>query len=225
VNEVLVLPNLRSVAKRAGHNLIEGKLIPLVVFLTFLALAGGTVAVLAALACSVACITFRVSTGRRVPGLVIVSAVGLAARTIAATATGSMVFYFLQPTVSTALIGAAFLLSVGFGRPLAERLAHDFCPFDEATADHPHLKQFFVRLSLLWSLTSMLNAALTLWLLLTQPVTTFIVIKSFVGPGFTTLTLMVAIGWFRVTTRGSGVRLVFASGAPRHTSVSILAGE
>jgi len=220
VNEVLVIPNLRSVAKLAGHNLIEGKLIPLVVFLTFLGFAGSQGAVVAALAWSVACITFRVSTGRRVPGLVILTAVGLAARTIAAMATGSMVVYFLQPTVSTALVGAAFLVSVGFGRPLAEKLAHDFCPFDEATAHHPHLKQFFVRLSLLWSVTSMLNAALTLWLLLTQPVTTFVVIKSVLGPGFTTLTLVLAIAWFRFTTRSSGVRLVFAPG-PRPTASAL----
>jgi hypothetical protein len=72
-----------------------------------------------------------------------------------------MVVYFLQPTASTALVGAAFLVSVGVRRPLAEKLARDFCPFDEATAQHPHLRQFFVRPGLLWSFTSMVNAAIT----------------------------------------------------------------
>ena len=225
MNEVLVIPNLRSVARRAGQNLIEGKLIPLVVFLSFLGFAGSTGAVLAALVWSVACIAFRMSTGRRVPGLVVLTAVGLAARTIAAVATGSMVVYFLQPTVSTALVGAAFLVSVGMGRPLAEKLAHDFCPFDEATAHHPRLRQFFVRLSLLWFVTSMLNAAITLWLLLTQPVTTFVVVKSFLGPGFTAITVLLAFGWFRFTTRNSGLRVVFASPPPRVSSASLLAVE
>jgi len=213
VSDVLVIPNLRAVAKRAGHNLVEGKLIPLLVFLAFLKFTGSTAAVVAAFAWSVACITFRVSTGRRVPGLVILAAAGLAARTIAAIATGSMVVYFLQPTASTALVGAAFLVSVGVGRPLAEKLAHDFCPFDETTASHPQLRQFFVRLSLLWSLTSMINAALTLWLLLTQPVTTFVVVKSFLGPGFTALTMVIAVGWFRFSSRNNGVRFVFESAA------------
>jgi len=160
-----------------------------------------------------------------VPGLVVLTAVGLAARTIAAVATGSMVVYFLQPTVSTALVGAAFLVSVGMGRPLAEKLAHDFCPFDEATARHPHLRQFFVRLSLLWFVTSMLNAAITLWLLLTQPVTTFVVVKSFLGPSFTVITVLLAIGWFRFTSRNSGLRVVFASSPPRTPSPSLLAVE
>jgi hypothetical protein len=225
VNEVLVIPNLRSVARRAGHNLVEGKLIPLVVFLSFLGFAGSKGAVVAAFVWSIACITFRLSTGRRVPGLVVLTAVGLAARTIAALATGSMVVYFLQPTVSTALVGAAFLVSVGVGRPLAEKLAHDFCPFDEATAQHPHLRQFFVRLSLLWSVTSLLNAGLTLWLLLTQPVTTFVVVKSFLGPGFTTVTVLLAIGWFRFTSRSKGLRVVFESSAPRAANASLLAVE
>ncbi|HUP73455.1 MAG TPA: VC0807 family protein [Acidimicrobiales bacterium] len=225
MSDVLVIPNLRAVARRAGHNLVEGKLIPLLVFLSFLKFAGSAAAVVAALVWSMGCITFRLSTGRRVPGLVILTAAGLAARTIAAIATGSMVVYFLQPTASTALVGAAFLISVGVGRPLAEKLAHDFCPFDEATARHPHLRQFFVRLSLLWSFTSMLNAALTLWLLLTQPVTTFMVVKSFIGPGFTTVTLVIAIGWFRFSTRNNGIRFVFASGADPSLRPSPLAVE
>lgn len=114
-------------------------------------------------------------------------------------------------------------MSVGIRRPLAEKLAHDFCPFDEATARHPHLRQFFVRLSLLWSVTSMINAAITLWLLLTQPVTTFVVVKSFLGPGFTTLTFVVAIGWLRFSSRNKGVSFVFAPAAkrvPRRSSVA-----
>jgi hypothetical protein len=225
VSEVLVIPNLRAVVSRAGHNIVEGKLIPLLVFLSFLKFAGSTAAVVAAFAWSVSCITFRLSTGRRVPGLVILTAAGLAARTLAAIATGSMVVYFLQPTASTALVGGAFLVSVGVRRPLAEKLAHDFCPFDETTARHPHLRQFFVRLSLLWSLTSMINAAITLWLLLTQPVTTFVVVKSFLGPGFTTLTLVIAIGWFRFSARSNGVRFVFAPAAKRVPHRSRFAGE
>jgi hypothetical protein len=224
VKETLVLPNLRAVARRVGHSLIEGKLIPVVVFLSFLGFVGRTGAVLAALAWSLACITFRLSTGRRVPGLVVLTAVGLVARTIAALATGSMVVYFLQPTVSTALVGTAFLVSVGVRRPLAAKLAHDFCPFEAATALHPRFHQFFVRLSLLWFVTSMINASLTLWLLLTQPVTTFVVVKSFLGPGFTTLTVLLAIGWFQFTNRNHGLRLVFASSAPR-LPPSVLAVE
>ncbi len=82
-----------------------------------------------------------------------------------------------------------------------------------------------MRLSLLWFVTSMINASLTLWLLFTQPVSTFVLVKSFVGPGFTTLTVLLAIGWFRFTTRNNGLRIVFASAAPRLPRPSALAVE
>jgi hypothetical protein len=72
---------------------------------------------------------------------------------------------------------------------------------------------------------SMINAALTLWLLLTQPVTTFVVVKSFLGPGFTTLTIGASAVWFRFTMRRSGLRIVFASSTRRPRVESTLAFE
>jgi hypothetical protein len=190
---------------------LEGKVIPLVLFLGFLDLLGTTGALLAALGWSVAVVIYRVSTGSTVPGLVILSTIGLAAKTALALATGSLVVYFLQPTITTALVGVAFLASVPLKRPLAEKLAHDFCPFDADTAEHPMLRLFFLRLSLLWAFTSLVNAGFTLWLLLTQEVTTFVLIKSFTGPTFTAVTLGVAVIWFRRRMRASGYQLHFGN--------------
>lgn len=180
-------------------------------FLGFLDLLGTTGALLAALGWSLAVIAYRMSTGKKVPGLVVLSAIGLAAKTALALATGSLVVYFLQPTITTALVGFAFLVSVPLKRPLAERLAHDFCPFDAETAEHPMLRLFFLRLSLLWAFTSLVNAGFTLWLLFTQDVTTFVLIKSFTGPTFTALTLGAAALWFRRRMNRSGFRLEFGS--------------
>jgi hypothetical protein len=195
-------------ARHALPNVVEGKLIPLAIFLGFLELAGTTCAVLAALAWSLSCIGWRLATGRKVPGLVVLSAIGLGAKTVLAVATGSVVVYFLQPTITTALVGAAFLVSVPLRRPLAERLAHDFCPFDADTADHPHVRAFFVRLSLLWAATSLTNACVTLWLLFTQPIATFVVIKSFLGPAAAASAIGVAVLWFRTTARRAGLSVV-----------------
>jgi hypothetical protein len=214
VSQHIVIPGLRAIAGQAWPNLVEGKLVPLVLFLGFLKLAGITGAVLAALAFSLGCVGYRVGTRRRVPGLVVLSAVGLTAKTILAVATGSLVVYFLQPTITTALVGAAFLVSVPLGRPLAEKLAKDFCPFDPDTAAHPELRGFFLRLSLLWAATSMANAAITLWLLITQSVTTFVLVKSFLGSASTALTLLVGAVWFRHRMHRAGVRVVFARSMP-----------
>lgn len=191
--------------------MIEGKVIPLVLFLGFLEFAGLTGALITALGWSLAVIGYRLSTGRSIPGLVLLSAIGLAAKTVLALATGSVVVYFLQPTISTALVGLAFLFSVPLGRPLAGKLAKDFCPFDAETESHPMLRLFFLRLSLLWAFTSLVNAAVTLWLLFTQPITTFVVIKSFMGPSFTAVTLLVAVLWFRRRMRREGLDLTFGA--------------
>ncbi len=207
----LVIPGPRAVMRHALPNVIVGKLIPVALFLIFLDLAGTTGALLTALGWSLAVVVQRVATGQTVPGLVVVSTIGLVAKTILALATGSLVVYFLQPTIATALVGLAFLVSVPMGRPLAERLAHDFCPFDPDTAEHPMLRLFFLRLSLLWAFTSLVNAGFTFWLLFTQDVTTFVVIKSFLGPVFTTVTLLIAVLWFRMRLRRAGLRLEFGS--------------
>ncbi len=206
----LVIPGPRAILRHSWRTVLEGKVIPVAIFLGFLELVGTMGALLSALFWSVSVMLYRMKKREKVPGLIVLSTLGLGARTVLALATGSWVVYFLQPTVATALVGLAFLVSVPMGRPLAERLAHDFCPFDTETADHPMLRLFFTRLSLLWAFTSLVNAGITLWLLLTQSVTTFVVIKSFLGPSFTAVTLATAAIWFRFRMQRQGLKLQFS---------------
>jgi len=194
--------------------MLEGKLIPLVLFLVVVELMGTMPALLVALAWSLSCVAYRLSARKRVPGLIVLSTVGLAAKTVFALATGSVFVYFLQPTITTALVGGAFVVSVCCGRPLAEKLAHDFCPFDPDTASHPELRRFFSRLSLLWAFTSIINASVTLWLLLTQSVTTFVLVKSLLGPASTLVTLLVGGAYFRYRAARVGLRVQFSRPAP-----------
>jgi hypothetical protein len=142
--------------------------------------------------------------------LIVLSTVALLARTIAALATGSMVIYFLQPTISTVLVGLAFMISVPLGNPLAQKLAYDVFPFDDATKSHPLVRQFFVRLSAIWAVTSMVNASITVWLLLTQSVTTFVLVKSVLGPITAVVTIGAASIWFRLTLSRTGTSLTWS---------------
>jgi hypothetical protein len=206
----IVIPNLRAMARHALPNVVEGKLVPLVLFVAFLEVIGTAWALLVALAWSVGAIAVRTATGRRVPGLVVLSATTLAARTAAALATGSMVVYFLQPTITTFVVGAAFLVSVPLGSPLARKLAYDLLPFDDATKAHPLVERFFVRLSLFWAFTSLVNATITVWLLLTQSTTTFVVVKSVLGPLTGTVTVAAMAAWFWIASTRSGTRIVWS---------------
>lgn len=214
-SRVLVVPNPRSIARHALPAMIEGKVIPVVLFVGFLRFAGAATAVLVALAWSLASIARRLVLRRRVSGVVVLSAVGLAARTVVMLATGQLLVYFLQPLIGTVLVAIAFLVSLALGRPLAERLVHDLCPVDAETAAHPHVRRFFTRLSLFWAITSTVNATITLWLLLTQSATTFVVVKSVLGPASAVIAIGAALVWLRTTTRQQGLSLVMAARTTR----------
>ncbi len=186
-------------------------MIPVTLFVGLLQLAGTTAALVGALGFSLAALARRVARRREVSGILVLTTVGLIARTVAALATGSLLVYFLQPTVSTALVAVAFVGSVALGRPLAERLLLDVCPIDDEHRANPHLRRFLGHLSLWWGLTSAVNFGVTLWLLVTASPTTFVLVKSVLGPISTTMTLGVGFVWFRVLMARSGTRVVFAS--------------
>jgi hypothetical protein len=216
------IPHWRAVLGHAIPNVVEGKLIPVVVFVGLLQLTGTTPALLGALGWSIAALARRVLRKQPVSGLLMLTTLTLIAKTTAALATGSLFVYFLQPTVATCLVGSAFLISVPLGRPLAERLALDICPLDDDTRLHPTLRRFFRHVSLWWAFTSMVNFSITLWLLLSQSPTTFVLVKSVLGPTTTMVTLTVAFFWFRSLMARTDTQVVFADPATGFTPTSSL---
>jgi hypothetical protein len=80
--------------------------------------------------------------------------------------------------LATAVVGGAFLLSVPFGRPLAQRLARDFVPFPEGYIKRPAIRKVFVQITIIWALVNLLNAGGTLILLVSQPIATYVAAKT-----------------------------------------------
>src|SRR5437773_2760041 len=139
----------------------------------------------------------RLITRRRVPGVLLLGATALTVRSIIAFGSGSVFVYFLQPTLGTIAVAAAFLLSVPAGRPLAERLAADFCPLPQSLLANPAMRRFFMRISLLWALTNMLNAAVTIWLLVSQDLAIYLLAKTFVSWTLTASAIVISTVWFK----------------------------
>ncbi len=210
VERCVVIPGMRAIAEHAWVNVLVGKIVPLMLFLGLFRSAGITPAVVAALAWSLGVIAYQRAKGHRIAGLVILSIIGNTAKSIVAISTGSVIAYFIQPTISTTLVGTAFLVSVPLGLPLAERLVRDFCPFDERTSNEPAFQAFWPKLSLLWAGTSLINGGITLYLLLTQSITTFVIIKAFLGPTTTSFTIMAGLWWFKRSMDQAGVSVVLA---------------
>jgi hypothetical protein len=113
-------------------------------------------------------------------------------RTLLAVLSHSTFIYFLQPTLGTAAIAGAFLLSVPLDRPLAGRLADDFCPLPADIRTNAHVRQFFRQISLLWAFIGAVNVTVTLWLLFTQSIGTYVVAKTAASSGLTVSAIIIS---------------------------------
>jgi hypothetical protein len=196
MNHTVQLPPLRELALRAVPRVIEGVLIPTALFLLLLNTQGLRVAIVGGFAWSMSVIVVRRLLGRRVPTMVLVGVGILLFRTVISLVTGSSFLYFLQPTLGTFTVGIVLLGSAFFGRPIVLRLARDFCPLPPDTMRDPHLRRFFLGVSCLWGITNLLNAAVTLWLLVSQSVTTYVVTRTAMSWSLTILGIAISVLWF-----------------------------
>jgi intracellular septation protein A len=200
-------------ARHALPHLIEATFIPLILFYAFLWTAGVWGALIAALVWSYTAIIRRAVTGQRIPGILVLGTLGITARTIAAFASGSTFIYFLQPSLTTVAVAGAFLLSVPAGRPLAERLAHDFVPLDPAIIALPSVRKVFIRITLLWAFVNLANAVVSIALLMSQDVGTFMAAKTLGGFLLVGVAIATSTFWFKQALRNHNISVV-ATHAP-----------
>jgi uncharacterized protein DUF3159 len=192
-----LLPRMGGLVRHAAPRVFEGAIAPVAVFLLALHFLGVVGAIVAGLGFAYGIIGWRLLTRRRVPGLLVLGAVSLTARSVLAVASGSVFVYFLQPTLGTALVATVFLASAGAGRPLAGRLARDFCPIPDHVASTVPMRRFFTQITLLWAVTQLLNAAVAMWLLLSQSVGVFVVTRTVSSITLSALAITLSVMWFR----------------------------
>jgi len=175
-------PRLGAILKHLALSLLMANIIPGALF--YLCLRAGNVwtALIVALVWCYGTVAWRISTKRRTSALVFVTVIGLTAKTILALASGSTYVYFLQPAVNDGLVAMFFLLSLVLSRPIVARLAHDFFPMSDEVAKRPRLQRLFWRLTMLWALICLIKSAVTLWMLESMPLVTFVTIKSILTP-------------------------------------------
>jgi hypothetical protein len=176
-------------------------------FYLFLATVGVRWGMIAGLAWFYAAILRRMTSGQRLSGLLLMAAVLLTARTAIAFATGSAFIYFLQPTLGTFLVSGLFLVSVPLGKPLAERLAHDFCALPDSLMTNVRMKRFFLRISLLWAFTYLVNGATMIYLLTTKSIGTYLMVRSFVSLTLTVAAIAASTLYFFRSLRDEGIVL------------------
>lgn len=212
--EPFALPSLGSVARHATPHLVEATLIPMALFYASLWTVGLGAAFVAGLLWSYGSVGRHVIRRQRVTGILVLGSLGITIRTLTALASGSAFVYFVQPVLGTVAVGVVFLVSAAVGRPLAGRLARDFCPLPEGVADRPGVRRLFRQLTVLWAGVNFAGAAVTLWLLTTQPLTTFVVARVPASMAITSVGIVLTVRWSVRTARAEGLRVHHRRPAP-----------
>jgi hypothetical protein len=193
----VALPSLRALARRAVPQALEAALVPAALYLLATEVFGPRMAMLAPLAWAVAAVAWRGMRGTRVPGMMLLALVTMLVRSVIAFAADSTFLYFVQPTIGGVALALAFLGSVVLDRPLARRFAADFVELPPDVLARADVHRFFRRLSVLWGIYGLLNAALGVWMLLALTPAGYVLLRTPLSVLGTATMVAVSVRWFR----------------------------
>jgi len=207
---VIDMPGWRPIVKQVATTVVMISLLPLAVFYIAMSLFGLRTAALATVGLYYVGLLVKVLRGRPVLAAARLAALFLSVRTAIIFITGSAFLYFLQPVAGTVALAIAIGATAVAGRPVLDRLAHEFCPFPAELSTRLRRARFFRRLSVIWSVSYFINAVGTVWLLSTASVGGFILLKSALGPAVWGAAGVASYLVFRATIRGQNVRIRWA---------------
>ena len=96
---------------------------------------------------------------------------------------------------------------------MVARLAGDFYPMDHELAMRPRIRRLFWHLTALWAALGLAKAGMTLWLLQSQSLETFILVKSISMLAINVLAAFATIGLASLVARKEGLMGCHAPGA------------
>jgi hypothetical protein len=102
-------------------------------------------------------------------------------------------------------VSAIFLVSLVTARPVVARLASDFYPIDREVAGRPRIRRLFWHLTLLWALVSLVKGGVGFWLLESQSLLDFVLIKNILVISLTVLAVSVTVWASTCVVRKEGL--------------------
>jgi hypothetical protein len=171
-------PHFKAIVRHLSISILMANVVPGVLFYLCMVFGNIWLALTVGLLWCYGSIAWRLSTKRRASGLLLLTVVGLTAKTIFALASGSTFFYFLQPAITDGVIAALFLSSLTTARPVVARLAGDFFPMDADIAQRPRIRKLFWNLTLFWAVICLGKSVVTLWMLESFSTVRFVELKG-----------------------------------------------
>jgi hypothetical protein len=212
--QLIEMPGWRPILRQVLTRVLMVSLLPMAVFYLTVSTLGLRAAALTTAAGYYGVLLTRLLRRRPVLAAAFFTAGLLALRTVVVFCTGSAFLYFIQPVIGTVAVATTFAASVLVGRPVLERLAHDFCPISTDLSQHLRKARFFDWLSIVWATTYGVNAVGTTWLLTNASLNGFLVVKAVLGPVITMTAATTSYLLFRVMMRRHQVRLRWAHHQP-----------
>jgi hypothetical protein len=206
-HHVIDLPCIAQIARRAGATILVASVLPMVVFYLTFAWAGLRAAVAVTIAWYYAGLLWRLARRKPVLGAALLGAGLLTLRAVVMFWTGNAFLYFLQPVAGTVATATAIAVTALAGRPLLERLAHDFVPLPPALTERLQANRFFRYASALWALTYLVNAVGTVWLLSNASLGGFMLLKTLMSPVLTVVSVALTFALFRLLMRRERVQI------------------
>ena len=201
------MPPLRSMVGRIGSQVIEGTLVPALIFWAMLHLTGLVWALFAGLAWCYLAIARRWARGAALPAVLVVGALLFTTRTGIALAFHSTFIYLLTPTINAFVLAAVFAASAIVRRPLTERFAQDFVGLSPRVTALAKVHSALRRLSLVWALVNIINGGVALQLLAADHIDGVMLARSIMTPVLSALAVVCCVLMGRKALRAEGIHL------------------
>jgi uncharacterized membrane protein len=203
---ILHLPSVASLLRRAAPVVLEGVVMPTVLFYLGMWLGGVWGGIIAALVWSYGALGRRLVVGG-VSGLLLLAVATLSMRALVTGLSGSQFVYFVQPLAGEAALGLVFLASLWASRSMTQRLAHDFLPLEGLTG--LGLRRVFHRITVLWAAVFLVLGLLSWWMLVHSGMGAYVGYRTALATGVKGAAVVASVLIFRVGLRRHGVRVAF----------------
>lgn len=203
----VAMPPLRTMFGRIGLQVIEGTVVPTLIFWSMLHLTGLVWALLSGLGWCYLAIARRWVRGATLPAVLVLGALLFTTRTGLAMAFHSTFIYLLTPTISAFVLAVAFAGSALLRRPLTERFARDFVGLPAHVTGLATVQKVLRRLCMVWALANIINGGVALQLLLDNHIDTVLLVRSVMTPVLTSAAVACCILMGRKVLRAEGIHL------------------
>lgn len=204
---VVAMPPLRTMVGSIGLQVVEGTLIPALIFWSMLHLTGLVWALLSGLAWCYLAIARRWTRGAALPAVLVVGALLFTTRTGLAMGFHSTFVYLLTPTINAFVLAVAFAGSALLRRPLTERFARDFVGLPAHVTALAKVQQVLRRLSLVWAMVNLVNGTVALQLLVADHYDAVLLARSLMTPVLSSLAVVCCVLMGRRALRAEGIHL------------------